>query len=563
MRSGFNKVRELFSLLIDYCVGRATASLKDDKCSEAQANAVVDWLYVAASLAWCMNPGYLRSFKIEQIIRKIGLCTLGEVKLDARPPKPVYTHVVHVATAVSLRGGHTRVIARWINNCRMFGHDQVHHLVLTGQGTSEIPGWLEDAVQKTGGECFLLDRKSGWIGCAKALREYVVRRADAVVLHVHPNDPIVNLAFGELKNHFPIFMFNHADHVFSLGMGGASRVLDFRKSGQDLTLRYRNVNSTVVPLPLIVDDVAAQNRSAVRLDARKRLNISGDTLVALTIGDEYKYKDALGYSFIGCVSDLLKLEPELILVVVGIPMRNEWAALAAEYQNRFFPVGTVTDRSLLNDYYSAADVYLEGFPFSSLTAMIDAGLNSLPIQRMLNVQLPILSGDDIALDGLIAVATNCGEYISGVSHLLGMESGERANLGQAIRSSIIRSHCGEMWFKTFVSPLFNSGITNPCEGCSDELNEIPDFNEQNDTELDALAEFQFKTRGAFVVTLISMAQSPLSLLRLQKILLDFLFRNVWRFSLTSVVYSLFMPLLLNFLRYVPRKKIIRAVQKLR
>lgn len=563
MKSNLRNTQELLRLLVNSCIDRASACFSAYVCNEKDANVVVDWLYIAASIAWCMNPGYLRSSKIEQMLSNVSSSVLGVSELKTRQRSAQCVHVVHVATAVSLRGGHTRVIARWINNCRMFGHDQVHHLVLTGQGTSEIPGWLEDAVQKTGGECFLLDRKSGWIGCAKALREYVVRRADAVILHVHPNDPIVNLAFGELKNHFPIFMFNHADHVFSLGMGGASRVLDFRKSGQDLTLRYRNVNSTVVPLPLIVDDVAAQNRSAVRLDARKRLNISSDTLVALTIGDEYKYKDALGYSFIGCVSDLLKLEPELILVVVGIPMKNEWAALAAEYQNRFFPVGTVTDRSLLNDYYSAADVYLEGFPFSSLTAMIDAGLNSLPIQRMLNVQLPILSGDDIALDGLIAVATNCGEYISGVSHLLGMDSWERENLGQRIRNSIIRSHCGEMWFKTFVSPLFNSGITNPCEGCSDELNEIPDFNEQNDTELDALAEFQLKTRGAFVVTLISMAQSPLSLLRLQKILLDFLFRNIWRFSLTSVVYSLFIPLLLNFLRYVPRKKIIRAVQKLR
>lgn len=551
----------MFSLLIDYCVGRATASLKDDKCTGASANVIVDWLYVAASLAWCMNPGYLRSIKIEQILSKISLCTLGVVKLDESQKKTGFIHVFHIATSVSNRGGHTRVILRWIDNCRMFSKNQVHHLVLTGQGVSDIPEWLANAISETGGECISVEEKSGWIGRSAQLRDLVTRRADVIVLHVHPNDPIINLALFGMKEHMPIFMFNHADHVFSLGMGVCNRVLDFRKSGQDLTSRYRGVSSTIVPLPMVVEDIAGQNRQKLRYDARKRLDIDIDVVIALTIGDEYKYKDALGYSFIECVRRMLKSEPGLTLIAVGIPNKNEWAVLASETQNRFVPTGSILNKSILNDYYRAADIYLEGFPFSSLTAMIDAGLNYLPIQRMRNVKLPILSGDDVALDGLICAATNCEEYVSGVSRLIEMGADMRERLGVEISESIKSCHCGEMWLKEYIAPLFNSSVANHdflCNGPPERLNIITEGKVQEDCALDSLARFQWETRGAFVVTLLSMARSPLSLSRLVCMELSFIFKNLRIFSAVSLILVLLLPFLLIGLRYIPKKMIVRA-----
>lgn len=552
MKSGFNKVRKLFSLFIDYCVGRATASLKDDKCTEASANIVVDWLYVAASLAWCMNPGYLRSIKIEQILSKISLCTLGVVKLDGSEKKAGFIHVFHVATSVSNRGGHTRVISRWIDTCMMFAKDQVHHLVLTGQGTSDIPEWLANAISKTGGKCILVGEKSGWIGRSAHLRDLVTRHADVIVLHVHPNDPIVNLALFGMKVHMPIFMFNHADHVFSLGMGVCNRVLDFRKSGQDLTTRYRGVSSTIVPLPMVVDDIAGNNRQKLRYDARKRLDIDIDAVIALTIGDEYKYKDALGYSFIECVRRMLKSEPGLTLIAVGIPNKNEWAVLASETQNRFVPTGNILNKSILNDYYRAADIYLEGFPFSSLTAMIDAGLNGLPMQRMRNVKLPILSGDDVALDGLIGAATNCEEYVSGVSRLIEMGADMRERLGVEISESIKSCHCGEMWLKEYITPLFNSSVANLdslCNGPPEKMNIVTEGKVKEDCVLDSLACFQWETKGAFSVVLLSMARSPLSLSRLVCMELSFIFKNMRILTPVSVIFVLLSPFFLMCVRY--------------
>lgn len=559
MKSELRSTQQLFGLMFNCCIDRARVCFPSGNYTESEANSVIDWLYVAASIAWCMNPGFLRSLAVEKILSNISSNLLGPSVISPLRGSSPRVHVVHIATAVSLKGGHTRVIARWIDNCSIYAPDQVHHLLLTGQGDSEIPAWLAESVRKTGGQCSLLDRNSGWIGCAKALRGYVFDHADAVVLHVHPNDAVVNLALEGVKDIIPVYLFNHADHVFSLGVGLASRVLDFRNSGKDFSLRYRYVNSTVVPLPLIVGDIA-QNRSVVRVEARKRLNISADALVALTIGDEYKYKDALGYSFLGCIRALLTLESGLTLLAVGIPFKNEWAALAAEFQNRFVPVGTVTDRNLLNDYYSAADVYLEGFPFSSLTAMIDAGLNGLPIQRMHNLQLPILSGDDIALDSSVCIATNCGEYISGVRSLLAMDPVARENLGASIRSLIVTNHCGEIWFKTFIEPMFNLASTKSFDGHIDRPLELSDSVEKNNAELDALAEFQLETRGAFVVTLISMAQSPLSLFRLQKILLLFLLKDIRKFSIKSVAYSTFTPFIISFLRYLPWKR-VRTIMK--
>lgn len=564
MNSSFKKIQELVSSLFDLCVDRATICLKNDECSEANVNAAVDWLYVAASLAWCVNPGCLRSIEIEQILSRISICTLGITRVGARPLNAKCTHVVHVATAVSLRGGHTRVIARWIDNCRMFAKDQVHHLVLTGQGSADIPEWLADTVRETGGECVVMDGKSGWIERAKQLREYAIRRADVFVLHMHPNDPIINLALFGMKEQLPVFMFNHADHVFSLGVGVCNGVLDFRKSGQDLSSRYRGVNSAIIPLPMVVEERGGQDRRKLRCEARKRLNIDLEGFVALTIGDEYKYKSALGCSFIECVRRMLKSEADLTLIAVGIPDKNEWTALASESQNRFVPIGSVLDKSVLNDYYVAADIYMEGFPFSSLTAMIDAGLYCLPIQRMRNVKLPILSGDDVALDGLVGVATNCDEYVAGVRQLMEMKPDARERSGVAIRDSIKICHCGEMWFKTYVAPLFTQSIVNNellFDGSHQCLRDIAAKSEQEDSALDALAQFQWETRGAFVVTLISMARSPLSLIRSVNIALNLIFKNLRVFSAAAVLLVLLVPLFLTVLRYVPKRMIVRASRK--
>ena len=549
-------MQEIVTILMDYCVGRALRYFKNDKCSEPQANAAVDWLFIAVSLAWCVNPGYLRSTKIEQLLSKIALSTIGLFTNGEYLSATGRKHVVHVATAVSLRGGHTRVIARWIDNCRMFDKEQVHHLVLTGQGTSSIPEWLLNTVRGSGGDCISIDRSLNWIERSEQLREFTIARASIVVMHVHPNDPIANLAFYGMRDYIPVYSFNHADHVFSLAAGVCSRVLDFRKSGQDISLRYRGTKSLIIPLPMIAEDIEENLvREKIRSEARARLNITPNIFVALTIGDEYKYKNALGYSFIQCVNKMLELESGLTLVAVGIPNRNEWADLAVKFKNRFVPVGTVFDKCVLNDYYSAADIYLEGFPFSSLTALIDAGLNYLPVQRMRNVSLPILSGDDIALDSLIEAATNCDEYIIGVSELMQLESDERQRLGLVIRDSIIANHCGKSWVKKYIEPLFRPSHLKEKFDIGNSQNTNDEIN--NDHTLQRLARFQCETQGAFSVTILSISRSPLLLFRWLTAVTFVLCKYVGRFSIKIFMVLLLSPLVIFALRYAPVEVISR------
>lgn len=562
MGFGWKSAQEIVTATMDYCVDRALKCFRDDKCSRAQANVAVDWLYIAISLAWCVNPGYLRSIKIEHLLSKIalsaiGLCTVGR-NISATRRK----HVVHVATSVSLRGGHTRVIARWIDSCRMFDKEQVHHLVLTCQGKSSIPEWLLNSVSESGGDCISISRSLSWVEKSEQLREFTKTRASIVVLHVHPNDPIANLAFSGMRDFIPVYFFNHADHVFSITAGVCGRVLDFRKSGQDISSRYRGAESLITPLPMVVEDIKENfDRKNIRSEARARLNISPDVFVALTIGDEYKYKEALGYSFIQCITKLLELEPCLMLIAVGIPNTNEWADLASKFQNRFVPTGIVFDKCTLNSYYSAADIYLEGFPFSSLTALIDAGLNALPVQRMLNVNLPILSGDDIALDGLIAVATNCEEYIVGTRGFLQMNIEQRESLGFAIRDSIVLNHCGKSWIENYIDPLFCFPVLKkkfPSDGLLYVDNEII-----QDHVLEDLACFQWETKGAFSVTILSLSRSPLSLFRWFAVVIFVISKNFGNFTIKQNIAVLLSPLVLFTLRYSPIKMFTRVRNMLR
>jgi len=160
---------------------------------------------------------------------------------------------------------------------------------------------------------------------------------------------------------------------------------------------------------------------------------------------------------------------------------------------------------------------MEGFPFSSITAMIEAGLHLLPIQRMHNLQAPILSGDDPALDSLVSVANDEGAYAEGVVRLARLSEKERGKLGQKIRNSIIRKHCGEGWLESYLEPaimnIFSTQISDRHLSLN-EKNRSSISGETYEQEKNSLTLFQLANNGTVSLTVSALANSSISIMRL-------------------------------------------------
>lgn len=435
---------------------KATRAIEIRDCELA-----ADWIHFAATLAWRTHPGLFYSNELETILAKIGQeLTFQNINFMDLPrlnnTSSNKKKILHVLSTVYLTGGHTRLVSRWVENCKQYSTDQIHSIVITDQGENVVPNWLVTSAKNCGGECIIIPDNFTRMQKAFYLKSIAKEWADIIVLHIHPNDPIPNIAFSSMDCDIPILFYNHADHVFSIGMSISDIILDIRKSGQKVTCLERGFSdkSVLLPIPLInVTPLQNEDREGLRIEARKRLNISLNEKIILTIGSEYKFKPALGYNFLEVAKRILLTDSTIHIYAVGLPNVRLWKFLSDETKGHFHALGIIADYKMLRDYYLAADIYIEGFPFGSLTAMLDAGLYMLPIQRMHNPNAPILSGDDIALDHLILIANNEDEYKNNVVSLINTPSAIRNNLGQKIRCSILINHCGKAWVDKWLHPI--------------------------------------------------------------------------------------------------------------
>jgi hypothetical protein len=163
------------------------------KVAAHQPERAVDWCRYAASLAWAVNPGFFYCHEIEQLLAEIGRKHLGSVPSPVPlidPPR----RFLHVMSVAYTRGGHTRVVSRWIETCAQIAPSEYHSILISMQKYDLLPAWLSQSAQKTGGELIIIPSEMTWLQVAAEIRSKSLE-FDVVVLHTHPNDPSPNLAF--------------------------------------------------------------------------------------------------------------------------------------------------------------------------------------------------------------------------------------------------------------------------------------------------------------------------------------------------------------------------------
>lgn len=396
-------------------------------------HAAAAWASIAAEYALGLHPGYFVSPCLESLLIQIAQ-TVPVVPPPVQWPATDLhqKRILHVLTTAYTVGGHAHIPERWARQGA--GHGEVHWAVLLSQGHQPIPPWLEEAMVLTGGRLIDL-HEPDLIQRAAALRALWRDGATCAVVSTHPYDPVALLAFG-VEHGPPVYFMNAADHVFWLGAAISDVVLDIRSSGQTCTRQRRGVRrSELLPIPL-VDTPAPIDQAS----ARQALGISAEACVLLTIASSYKYKPMAPWSFMQAIEVVLERRPQAHLLAAGPECQQEWQALCARFPDRVHLLGQLAD---LRPLHAAADIYLDSFPFASLTATLEAGLTGLPLHFAFNAAAPLMSNDDPALTDVPRYA-ELSDYIEALIRLVD-SSEQRAAIGQSIAAQIRQFHMGSAW----------------------------------------------------------------------------------------------------------------------
>ncbi len=409
-----------------------------------QYERTLELITATANLAFQSHSGRFSDARLENPALKIGemLEKLAGEKNYSPPDLSENSakrngkkRVLHAATRLYEVGGHTKLIENWIKK----DTDWEHWLAVTQQGAENIPVRLVEIFEKQGGRVVFLPETDSLIKKSFALRK-ISEACDFIILHHHPWD-VTPLAAFAVDNLPPVAVINHADHAFWLGVSTADLVVDLRSYGARLSLGRRGARrSLLLPIPL---DVEAA--SPPRKTARRQLGISEETVVMLSIGAEYKYSPTEKHDFFRTVKKILDANPSAEMYVIG-PRFNE---KKHPYHERLHYLGIVNDPLL---YEKAADIYLEGFPMSSFTALLETvKFGVCPVLMYAPNQI-FAFDEELAMRDLPARATDEADYVAKVSALIASAE-QRKQFAEATQKNIIHYHGAAGW-KKFLAAMY-------------------------------------------------------------------------------------------------------------
>ena len=395
------------------------------------------WAQVSANFAVQCHPGSFVSPRLERALRAIGVSAIPTQGATGRGLlRTAGLHVLHVFTEATPIGGHVRNVERWI------AHDGAnrHSVALTRQHRA-VPVSLATAVHASRGEVHLLNGGiGGLLAWARGLQRSI-SDADLVVLHAYNNDVIPFLALAGMRQRPPVVFVDHADHLFWLGAAFSDLVVNTRFSGRRLAERRRGVPSErLFPMPLCLEAV---ERRWTGFEAKRAIGLPEDAVMVLSVARGIKFRPLGSTQFPDPLVPLLVRNPDLHLVVVGADAALDWSAAEAAAPGRIHRVAETPDTSR---YFAAADIYVDSFPFVSITSLLEAGLHGLPLvtRAAFGPTAEVMAADSIGLDGLLLRVADAESLREEVARLASDEQRRQA-IGDRTRRSIEATNTGDGW----------------------------------------------------------------------------------------------------------------------
>lgn len=290
---------------------------------------------------------------------------LEQILLAKLPPLPAFRPVhqgpeLHVASMVLRKGGHTQVMKSLMRQASV----PPRALITWPIDIGEAAAILEvdpSRVQLIAPQADKLADLAQIVECMLAY--------DHVVLHIHPDDVLCALAVRLAKIIRPdlvVAFLNHADHVYSAGIGAVDKV--FEISGYGWRLRPQRQ----------IEDRATFVGIPIQAPAEKPPS-QATQHYALTGGTAYKYRPFAGRSLPPVLRQLLKQDRSLSIRILGTRSKDYWWwPLRIAGRKRVHMMKSLPRAAYLDLLHNCA-YYIDSYPWTGGTAFPEALMRGVPV----------------------------------------------------------------------------------------------------------------------------------------------------------------------------------------
>jgi len=317
-----------------------------------------------AQFASLHHPGRFADGALENMALEVGeglknraIGRQNRVPTTKRPA----SRTLHVATTLYDIGGHSRVLAKWVER----NANAEHIVVLTNQKHGSPP-IMRDQIARSGNSLVCLPANCSIINRATILRK-ISQACDRVILHTHPHDCIPVLAFAN-NGGPPVAMFNHAHFSFNLGSTVSDLIINTVEYYRAISKKYRFARSTAL-LTGVAGMLPIDGGIVDKAAARRELSLPEDATVIMSLAHEPYFTPREGYDFFRTLSVLLEKLPDAYFLIVGVQKDSRLVPDNLKKNPKLLLTGIVVNPIV---HYKASDLFLESFPMPSLGAVHEA-----------------------------------------------------------------------------------------------------------------------------------------------------------------------------------------------
>ena len=278
----------------------------------------------------------------------------------------------------------------------------------------------------------LIDRARAWAG--------LVNAHDLVVLHIHPMEVAASLALADRDGRPPVLFVNHADHCFWLAPRVPDLVLSSRPAAARLCVARRGVHPRAPPCCR-----SRPSRPPPRRPATRR---AGPWACRTAPSRWSRWRPPTSSRRSTTSASPSWWSPrwtrsDAVVLVVGPDDDGPWAGARARTGGRLRALGRLDDPS---GVLAAADVFLDAYPCSSLTAALEAAALGIPVVSYAppRPQAATYDIDEPALAGVHVVARTRDAYLEALRGLAA-DPDARADLGARTAAAAAAMHDRGRW----------------------------------------------------------------------------------------------------------------------
>jgi len=302
---------------------------------------------------WMNYPLRFSDADLENCIQK-NIISWDNIKLY-----PNQNTIVHVASTLFEVGGHTR----WLMNCIDHLSEYKHTIVLTRQ-SKNIPQNVLDFVNEKKINIVRIPSEFSLMQKVNSLKEILMELQPFKVFSFHHSDDLISVLATTGSAHFQSILFNHSDHIYSLGARFFDLQIDFRRTGSMISKLGKSVSQfSIQVLPLSKENRELENNTF------KEQFQSYDFVVG-TLTNVSKVQSFLkSETILDVIFKLANEHKNSLFLIIGLEAKQAEKLSEKKMPENVHCLGIISDP---NQYYGVMDFFLEPFPIGSGLGIIEA-----------------------------------------------------------------------------------------------------------------------------------------------------------------------------------------------